>query len=359
MSHTSLGVAGSVIAAMTSLLWPTPSWAQELPADLVIRLERTTCFGECPAYSVTIDAKGNVRYLGDQCVRVKGPQIDRIPVASVAALAERAARMDFFALKPAYTTIRLADGFETTITDLPTTVVTITRDGQSKQVTDYVGAPPDLKVLEDKIDEAAGTMRWVRIDEATLRQLAQNGELTSPSVRAELLRRALMYDDVEVIKALMDLGVPADTTPDQPLPPLLMVRSATAARVLLQAGADPSATGPNGETALGRASYFAPDLTAALIEAGASVDQACDSDGRTPLWVASCEGNSGTVALLLKAGASPRLGPADVSILDCVMQFREYSRQHPDNFGQSPPFPRDFDGTIAQVQHALAQKAPR
>jgi Domain of unknown function (DUF6438) len=75
-----LRVASLVIVAL-----PLPAMVsrplQAVPDDFVIGLERTSCFGECPVYSVTIDAKGNVTYDGKKLVRVEGHQNDRIPRA--------------------------------------------------------------------------------------------------------------------------------------------------------------------------------------------------------------------------------------------------------------------------------------
>jgi len=65
-----------------------------IPDDLVIKLERTVCFGECPAYSVTIDAKGNVAYDGNKFVRVVDRQTDRIPLSRVTALLGDTARIN-------------------------------------------------------------------------------------------------------------------------------------------------------------------------------------------------------------------------------------------------------------------------
>ena len=72
---------------------------QAIPDDFIVPLGRTTCFGECPAYSVSIDAKGNVRYEGRKFVRVEGIQTDRIPMARVAALAAQIDRILFFELE--------------------------------------------------------------------------------------------------------------------------------------------------------------------------------------------------------------------------------------------------------------------
>jgi len=150
---------------------PAPTAAQDVPNDFVIKLERTSCFGECPVYSVSIDAVGNVTYEGTKFVRVEGRQTDRIQVSRVAALLATAERIGFFDLRDQYRTIRNPDGTETIVTDLPTAFVTITGGGQSKRVEDYIGAPQALKQLEQLIDDTAGTKRWIRLDPQTLQQL--------------------------------------------------------------------------------------------------------------------------------------------------------------------------------------------
>jgi hypothetical protein len=70
---------------------------------------------------------------------------------------------------------------------------------------------PGLKVLEQHIDDTARTTRWIRIDEPTLRQFAADGTLLSSHERAELLRKALQYDEIDVVKALLDIGADPNT----------------------------------------------------------------------------------------------------------------------------------------------------
>ena len=174
MTFSACRAAGS-IAVMVVLATTSPDvMAQAVPDDFAVKLERTACFGECPVYSVTVDAGGNVTYDGKRFVRVEGRQTDRIPASRAARLLATAERIGFFELRDRYRTIRNPDGTETTVTDLPTTVVTITRAGQSKRVEDYIGAPQGLKELEQEIDETARTTRWIRLDVPTLKQLIRD-----------------------------------------------------------------------------------------------------------------------------------------------------------------------------------------
>lgn len=157
------------VTSLTALLLVTtlgafPSRAQTsaVPGDVVIKLERTSCFGPCPVYTVTIDAAGNVTYQGIQFVRVEGRQTARISPSRVADLLETAERIGFFGFEDQYRTIRNPNGTVTMVADLPTTFVTITRGARSKRVENYLGAPAALRELEQQIDDAASTMQWVK-----------------------------------------------------------------------------------------------------------------------------------------------------------------------------------------------------
>jgi len=130
-----------------------------------IRLERTVCFGTCPEYTVTITGDGTVVYQGRQFVRVSGSHTWRIDPAAVRALALEMQQAGFFEMK---------DEYVATITDLPTTYTTLTIGARTKRIKNYFGAPPKLKEMESRIDEVAGTKKYVAgTDE--LRGLSRSG----------------------------------------------------------------------------------------------------------------------------------------------------------------------------------------
>ncbi len=160
------GLALAVTATLFPCLPIATARAQtpSVPDDVLITLERTSCFGKCPVYSVSIDAKGNVVYDGTNFVHVTGRRTDKVPTERVAEILERADRLRFFDLKDQYLAIRHPDGSQTIVSDLPTTFVTITRAGRSKRIEDYVGAPEGLSELEQLIDEVARTKQWVSPD---------------------------------------------------------------------------------------------------------------------------------------------------------------------------------------------------
>ena len=77
----------------------------DLPPDALIRLQRTSCLGPCPIYTVTIDARGTVTYEGERFVRVVGRRTAQIDKALVATLLSRAERIRFFQMRDAYRVI--------------------------------------------------------------------------------------------------------------------------------------------------------------------------------------------------------------------------------------------------------------
>jgi hypothetical protein len=329
-----------------------------VPDDVVIKLERTACYGECPVYTVRIDARGNVEFNGARFVRVEGRQTDRIPISSVAAILETADRIGFFGLRDQYRSVQNPDGSSTVVTDLPTTFVTITRGGRTKRVEDYFGAPEGLKQLERQIDEAARTKRWTRLDGPTLEQLVRDGWSPAPEERAELFQRAIEDDEPAVVKGLIDLGAdPNGSYFGTNTPPLMLVRSAAVAGLLIAAGADPNAVNDNGGTPLGWSVYLPSDVGQLLLKAGARVDGPSDRDGRTTLWRAACAGHADLVAVLLAAGADPAVGISGQSALECTREARAAAGRLTSSFpDDKPPYLRDFDRTIGLLEQALARR---
>lgn len=347
--------AAVALTAFTGPLLALQSAPQAVPDDFVIKLERTSCYGACPVYSVSVDAKGWVTYEGKKFVRVVGRQTDQIPVNRVAELVATVDRIRFFELDNQYRFIRNADGTTTSVTDLPTTLVTVTRGGQTKQIEDYIGAPESLHQLEKAVDEAARTKRWISLDQATLRQMVRDGRVPSAQERAELLRNALQEDEVGVISGLIEIGADPNHNYGSNTTPLMMVRSAAAARALITAGAIPYARSENGTTPLSWSVNLDSDVAAVLLKAGVRPDEP-DSYGRTPVWQAACGGNAGVVKSLLNAGADPTRRANGISALECARQGQASERASRPLPIDTPLYVKDFDAVITLLEQALARR---
>jgi len=125
-------------------------------SKVVITLERTECYGTCPAYTVTVGTSGVV-FNGRAYVAVTGKHTAKIDVDGVYALAKKFIAADFYSMDPVYHAI---------VTDHPTYILAISIDGQEKEVKDYVGIrvgmPEVIADLEGDVDALAHTERWIK-----------------------------------------------------------------------------------------------------------------------------------------------------------------------------------------------------
>lgn len=88
-----------VAVVSCSSLAATPDAGTPGPAATdAITLERTGCFGSCPAYRLTVFGDGKVEYQGRDCVKVSGERRWTLEPAKVTRLFSELERIGFFAL---------------------------------------------------------------------------------------------------------------------------------------------------------------------------------------------------------------------------------------------------------------------
>ena len=134
---------------------------QDIPKDLKITLERTECFGFCPAYKLTIIADGSVVFEGRRFVKQEGVTISSVSPERLKQLMAEFDRVNFFSLEDDYSEIRLSCP-----TDQPSAITSIRINGKSKTINHYLGClepkvPKGLTELENKIDEVVNTAQWL------------------------------------------------------------------------------------------------------------------------------------------------------------------------------------------------------
>jgi hypothetical protein len=124
---------------------------------LRIALRRTQCYGTCPDYSVEIQGDGSVIYTGNLHVAVKGMQRSQISMDDLRHLLDLFRHADFYSLR---------DNYRHSVTDNPTYITSISIDGHTKTVTDYVGIwvgmPEAVENIEDEIDRVTDTAKWIK-----------------------------------------------------------------------------------------------------------------------------------------------------------------------------------------------------
>lgn len=143
------------------------------PRSIVATLDRTACFGTCPAYRLTIWSDGRVEWEGRSFVKVKGRKTATLTEADLKALRAAFAEARYF---------DLGEGFDCyEMTDNPSATTSYQEGGRSRTIRHYHGCrskegAATLSKLEDRIDAITGTARWVGT-QAERDQLEREGRL--------------------------------------------------------------------------------------------------------------------------------------------------------------------------------------
>jgi hypothetical protein len=144
---------------------PTPGsscHAPPPPSTARLVLERTECYGFCPAYTVEVHPDGSVAYEGKAFVRVHGVAHATIAKATAEALFAQAACAGASSWSSDYT-YPVTDNPTANVTvDLGTGTVVRVKDYPPchPASTGYPGTPDTLCQLEEAIDKAANVEAW-------------------------------------------------------------------------------------------------------------------------------------------------------------------------------------------------------
>jgi hypothetical protein len=127
---------------------------------VTISLERTLCYGICPAYSIVVHGDGQIEYVGKSHVKEIGAHEGRIDVDKVRNLMSQFAKAKFETIADDYSQQNCKGRF---CTDMPTAITEFVVKGKSHKVTHYYGcgsAPKVLFELESSVDKVANAERW-------------------------------------------------------------------------------------------------------------------------------------------------------------------------------------------------------
>lgn len=202
------------------------------PVDLntfSITLERTNCYGSCPAYTVTIDGKGNVTYVGGLAALIPGTHHAVISHEAVTDLVNQIRAAHFLAAQDKY----LAGW-----TDNPTYTLTLNINGIHKQVVDYigpiVGMPIAVHNLEATIDRVANTDRWLKGSGSMLADLqAEHWDFASASPdNLKLYDLALARQDHAALHAFTAAHTPLFSADASTLSPICVATASADASLM-------------------------------------------------------------------------------------------------------------------------------
>jgi len=119
--------------------------------SLFLRLERTFCFGSCPAYRLHVYRSGFATFEGRGDIEPMGMHRARIGADTLALLLAEAERSAFFSLD---------DEYDEEVTDLPSTYIQVVAGGRDKTVHGRYGIPPRFLAFRARIEELLLTVDW-------------------------------------------------------------------------------------------------------------------------------------------------------------------------------------------------------
>jgi hypothetical protein len=290
----------------------------------LIALERTLCFGSCPAYLLQIDSSGAVSFQQGPPSNRHEERTSRITTEQIADLMAGFTSIHFFELNDVYPPI---------LTDGQQTYIQVSLGGKTKRITHFGNGPTELRELERKVEVVANIHQWLHgnareftLDSPVAGPLMAGGEdlKNERFVREDVytrikpgmnpLMQAAGLGDVTGIKTELQRGEDVNAS-DETGWTALMIAAAMSQRqsvlALLDAHARVDQRDRHGDTALlGASSVRFSDLRAAaetvrtLLTHGASGEAANDR-GETALMWAARAGNPESIRVLLQAGTSP------------------------------------------------------
>jgi hypothetical protein len=126
-----------------------------VPNDFHLEIQHVGCRGNCPAYNIKVDAKGNATYQGRRAVEMVGDYRKTLDAKTMEALAKAITDAHFFDFDDEY-------GGE--VADVPGVKTIVIMDGKTKTVNDIRNAPKELKEMEAKLEELIGKEGWEKIE---------------------------------------------------------------------------------------------------------------------------------------------------------------------------------------------------
>lgn len=157
MSKTNTYIMLQRLFTIILLLTVLSTWveAQQLNDSLLVAsLERTTCYGKCPYYKISIYSNGLVTYHGKAHTSPLGRYYTTISTKKVFQLLELANKINYFELGNKYPTKGLG------IIDFPTCITYIKVDKKEKTIYNRNDAPMRLVRYQDFFDSLFEEIEW-------------------------------------------------------------------------------------------------------------------------------------------------------------------------------------------------------
>ncbi len=116
--------------------------------DFSLFIKKTPCYGTCPTYELSVGADGSVVYNAIRFTEQTGLFSKKLSAAQLAELKKTVRESPFFSWDTLYD--------DPGISDIPSTIVEISLDGQKKKVVNRHKGPKDFKTWVDKWEAVIG-----------------------------------------------------------------------------------------------------------------------------------------------------------------------------------------------------------
>lgn len=126
----------------------------ETKDSLLVSLERTPCYGQCPMYKFSIYNSGYALYEGKRFVEKEGKFETRIKASVLEEIKTRAKAINYFDFR---------DEYPKKASDFPAVKTSMVLDGKRKDIMDGSGAPSALKEFEAYLDSIKGAVDWKEV----------------------------------------------------------------------------------------------------------------------------------------------------------------------------------------------------
>ncbi|PYS08976.1 MAG: hypothetical protein DMG15_25285 [Acidobacteria bacterium] len=267
---------GGTSAGRGSVNNPSPIPADVGHTQYAITLERTTCFGACPAYLLQIDPSGAVSFRQGPPANRREERTSTITVDQFHNLVAGFAAIHFFDLN---------DVYPETSSDLPTVHIGLTLEGKTKTITHSDVPPPGLEELERTIERTTNIHRWLHGD-------PDRFSLQSP-VAGAFSRGGEDLKNEDYVRRDVYARIKPGMTP--------LMQIAGGWGIETRAQGQAARRRMQRVTASDQARWTADELRQAL-ERGDDVN-AADETGWTPLMIAAVTVQPQSISILLDSGA--------------------------------------------------------
>jgi Domain of unknown function (DUF6438) len=141
------------ISSPTTTVTPTKT-EPKVDNNVMVSLQRTPCFGQCPVFKIQLFNDGKVVYEGRAFCKRMGTHKATASPELIKAIQQKASDIKYLSLNEKY------PKGESMITDIPTTVSYIKFGSESKMIHNNYDAPTELIEFERWLEQQFEGLKW-------------------------------------------------------------------------------------------------------------------------------------------------------------------------------------------------------